>query len=179
MSLLAVQDAEWFEAKQSKRRGGTQSNGMAARPPVLEHTKEDDFKVLSREHEPHRRCCSQADPWSFHFVPASLTWVAVAVTPMNLQCGAECCFLSRLLPVQVDTAAMGKAELGENPVAAAADLALLGGLEEEEEPKGPTMMGREARQLMLSGQGAAGLAAWKVHPQPLPALHPWSSVGRA
>ena len=49
-------------------------------------------------------------------------------------------------------------------MAAAADLALLGGLEEEEEPKGPTMMGREARQLMLSGQGAAGLAAWKVHP---------------
>ena len=66
---------------------------------------------------------------------------------------------------------MGQAKLGENPVAAAADLALLGGLEEEEEPKGPTMMGREARQLMLSGQGAAGLAAWKVHPHPLPALH--------
>ena len=83
---------------------------------------------------------------------------------MNLQCGAECCFPSKLLPVQVDTAAMGQAKLGENPVAAAADLALLGGLEEEEEPKGPTMMGREARQLMLSGQGAAGLAAWKVHP---------------
>lgn len=54
--------------------------------------------------------------------------------------------------------------LGENPVAAADNLALLGALEgEEEAPKeGPTMMGREARQLMLSGQGAAGLQAWKV-----------------
>ena len=101
------------------------------------------------------------------------------LTPTNLLCGAECCVLSYLLPVQVDTAATGQAKLGENPVAAAADLALLGGLLEEEEPKGPTMMGREARQLMLSGQGAAGLAAWKVHPFPLPALHPWSSVGPA
>ena len=79
--------------------------------------------------------------------------------------------LSKLLPVQADMAAMGQAKLGENPVAAADNLALLGGLEEEEEPKGPTMMGREARQLMLSGQGAAGLAAWKVHPPPPPALH--------
>ena len=50
VAMLAVQDAEWFEAKQSKRRGGTQSNGMVARPPVMEHSKEDDFKVLSHKH---------------------------------------------------------------------------------------------------------------------------------
>lgn len=31
-----------------------------------------------------------------------------------------------------------------------------------EEPAGPTMMSKEARQLMLSGQGQAGLQAWKV-----------------
>ena len=88
-----------------------------------------------------------------------LSWLTLT----NLLCGAEFCVLSKLLPVQMDMAAMGQAKLGENPVAAAADLALLGGLEEEEETKGPTMMGREARQLMLSGQGAAGLAAWKVY----------------
>ena len=64
------------------------------------------------------------------------------------------------LNLQAELAASG---LGENPVAPAENLALLGALEEAEAPKeGPTMMGREARQLMLSGQGAAGLAAWKV-----------------
>ncbi len=61
--------------------------------------------------------------------------------------------------MQAELAASG---LGENPVAPAENLALLGALEEGEAPKGPTMMGREARQLMLSGQGAAGLVAWKV-----------------
>ena len=30
------------------------------------------------------------------------------------------------------------------------------------EPEGPTMMGRQARDLMLSGQGAAGLELFKV-----------------
>ena len=48
---------------------------------------------------------------------------------------------------------------------------MLGGLEEDEAPKGPTMMGREARHLMLSGQGAAGLAAWKVRFSTLSTLH--------
>ena len=66
--------------------------------------------------------------------------------------------------MQAELAASG---LGENPVAPAENLALLGGLEEDDAPKGPTMMGREARQLMLSGQGAAGLAAWKVNQHPL------------
>ena len=61
--------------------------------------------------------------------------------------------------MQAEMAASG---LGGNPTAPAENLALLGALEEDEAPKGPTMMGREARQLMLSGQGAAGLAAWKV-----------------
>ena len=65
--------------------------------------------------------------------------------------------------MQAELAASG---LGENPVAPAENLALLGGLEEDEAPKGPTMMGREARQLMLSGQGAAGLVAWKVRLTP-------------
>lgn len=68
-------------------------------------------------------------------------------------------------------AALAASGLGENPVAPAENLAMLGGLEEEEAPKGPTMMGREARQLMLSGQGAAGLAAWKVRSSTLSTLH--------
>ena len=78
MSLLAVQDAEWFEAKQSKRRGGTQSSGVVARSPVMEHNKEDDFKVLSHKYAPHRLCCSQAALWSFYVVPDSLMWLIVA-----------------------------------------------------------------------------------------------------
>jgi hypothetical protein len=41
------------------------------------------------------------------------------------------------------------------------DLALLGELEGPE-PPGPTMMGREMRALMLSGQGKAGVAKFKV-----------------
>ena len=65
--------------------------------------------------------------------------------------------------MQAEIAASGLDGLGENPVAPTENLALLGALEgEDQAPKGPTMMGREARQLMLSGQGAAGLAAWKV-----------------
>jgi len=48
----------------------------------------------------------------------------------------------------------------------AADLKLLaaleGGLEPEREPEGPTMMGREARELMLSGQGDKALQLFKV-----------------
>jgi hypothetical protein len=71
----------------------------------------------------------------------------------------------QVLGVQVEMAASGLDGLGENPVAPTENLALLGALEgEEEAPKGPTMMGREARELMLSGQGTAGLAAWKVIP---------------
>ncbi len=74
------------------------------------------------------------------------------------------------MPVQAEAAL---AELGgEDPVAAAAKLReLAGALEEggpeEEAAAAPTMMSREARQLMLSGQGAAGLAAWKVGGDPL------------
>lgn len=48
---------------------------------------------------------------------------------------------------------------------AASDLAMLAALEglpSEPEPEGPTMMGRLARELMLSGQGAAGLQQFKV-----------------
>lgn len=42
-------------------------------------------------------------------------------------------------------------------------VAKLEGLEDEqEEGQGPTMMGRHARQLMLSGQGDAGLQAFKA-----------------
>lgn len=41
-------------------------------------------------------------------------------------------------------------------------LAALEGLEPEREAEGPTMMAREARQLMLSGQGQAGLELFKV-----------------
>ena len=40
--------------------------------------------------------------------------------------------------------------------------ALEGGLEPEREPEGPTMMGREARELMLSGQGDKALQLFKV-----------------
>lgn len=51
-------------------------------------------------------------------------------------------------------------ELGENPLA---PTEVLKELEDgPEEPAGPTMMSKEARQLMLSGQGQAGLQAWKV-----------------
>lgn len=58
---------------------------------------------------------------------------------------------------QGEVAAAG---LGENPLA---PTELLKELEPEvEEPAGPTMMSKEARQLMLSGQGQAGLQAWKV-----------------
>jgi hypothetical protein len=45
-------------------------------------------------------------------------------------------------------------------------LAALEGLPSEPEPEGPTMMGRLARELMLSGQGAAGLEQFKVHSWP-------------
>ena len=41
-------------------------------------------------------------------------------------------------------------------------LAALEGLETEKEAEGPTMMAREARELMLSGQGQAGLDLFKV-----------------
>jgi len=41
-------------------------------------------------------------------------------------------------------------------------LATLEGLPEEPEPEGPTMMGRLVRELMLSGQGSAGLEQFKV-----------------
>lgn len=43
-------------------------------------------------------------------------------------------------------------------------MAALEGLPGEGAPEGPTMMGRLARELMLSGQGAAGLAQFKVPP---------------
>ena len=57
-------------------------------------------------------------------------------------------------------AEIAAAELGENPLA---PTELLKELEDgPEEPAGPTMMSKEARQLMLSGQGQAGLQAWKV-----------------
>ena len=36
------------------------------------------------------------------------------------------------------------------------------GLDDEAVGQGPTMMGRQARQLMMSGQGDAGLQAFKV-----------------
>ena len=42
---LPAQDAEWFEAKQSKRKGGAQSNGMPSRQTPTEVTKEDEFEV--------------------------------------------------------------------------------------------------------------------------------------
>lgn len=42
---LPAQDAEWFEAKQSKRKGGGQSNGMPSRQAPSEVTKEDEFEV--------------------------------------------------------------------------------------------------------------------------------------
>lgn len=49
---------------------------------------------------------------------------------------------------------------GNGDLAAAAKLE---GLEDEQvEGQGPTMMGRQARQLMMSGQGDAGLQAFKV-----------------
>lgn len=41
-------------------------------------------------------------------------------------------------------------------------LAALEGLPSEPEAEGPTMMGRLARELILSGQGAAGLQQFKV-----------------
>lgn len=56
---------------------------------------------------------------------------------------------------------MEAAGLGKNPLA---PTELLKELEDDlEEPAGPTMMSKEARQLMLSGQGQAGLQAWKVN----------------
>ena len=49
---------------------------------------------------------------------------------------------------------------GEGDLESAAKLE---GLEDEqEEGQGPSMMGRGARQLMLSGQGDAGLQAFKA-----------------
>jgi hypothetical protein len=63
------------------------------------------------------------------------------------------------VPNQVE---LGAAELGENPLAPTELLKELEVEDGPEEPKGPTMMSREARQLMLSGQGQAGLQAWKV-----------------
>ena len=57
----------------------------------------------------------------------------------------------------------------------AADLKLLaaleGGLEPEREPEGPTMMGREARELMLSGQGDKALLLFKVPGNPHRSAH--------
>ena len=44
-------------------------------------------------------------------------------------------------------------------------LAKMEGVEAEAPSEGPTMMGRKARELMLSGQGDAALQAFKVtHP---------------
>ena len=44
-------------------------------------------------------------------------------------------------------------------------LAKMEGVEPEAPSEGPTMMGRKARELMLSGQGDAALQAFKVtHP---------------
>ena len=46
-------------------------------------------------------------------------------------------------------------------------LAALEGLEPEREPEGPTMMGREARELMLSGRGEQGLQLFKARSAPV------------
>ena len=53
-------------------------------------------------------------------------------------------------------------------------LAALEGPDPEREPEGPTMMGREARELMLSGQGDKALQLFKValNPDPSPPTVP-------
>ena len=43
------------------------------------------------------------------------------------------------------------------------ELEVLAKLEAEPPSEGPTMMGRKARELMLSGQGDHALIAFKVH----------------
>ena len=52
--------------------------------------------------------------------------------------------------------------IAAGPAADLQRLAALEGLPPEPEQEGPTMMGRMARELMLSGQGAAGLQQFKV-----------------
>ena len=47
LTRYLAQDAEWFEAKQSKRKGGGQSNGMPARQAPTELTKDEEFEVSS------------------------------------------------------------------------------------------------------------------------------------
>ncbi|BDA46451.1 5'-3' exoribonuclease 1 [Coccomyxa sp. Obi] len=93
-------DAEFFEAKQTKRNNRQGNSRAAPLPPAFPEPEEEEFEA--------------------------------------------------------EIAAAG---LGENPLA---PTELLRELEPEvEEPAGPTMMSKEARQLMLSGQGQAGLQAWK------------------
>ena len=65
------------------------------------------------------------------------------------------------MQAEIDAMANGNADM--------ATAAKLEGLEDGgAEGAGPTMMGRQARQLMMSGQGDAGLQAFKVQPLPLP-----------
>ena len=60
---MPAQDAEWFEAKQSKRKGGGQSNGIPSRQPPTEVNKEDEFEVRAQESIPgDARCCGVLMP---------------------------------------------------------------------------------------------------------------------
>ena len=69
---------------------------------------------------------------------------------------------------QAEVAASGLGSRTKDPVAGVAppDLEVLAALEgpAAEEAAGPTMMSREARELLLSGDGMEGLQRWKVTP---------------
>ena len=86
--------------------------------------------------------------------------VVKAHDPEVHELGRTSRFASALCVFQALTSRRSAAEPGT------ADLKLLaaleGGLEPEREPEGPTMMGREARELMLSGQGDKALQLFKV-----------------
>lgn len=74
----------------------------------------------------------------------------------NLLLCQQYCDCKLLVQVELDAMANGTGDL--------ATAAQLEGLKDEQvEGQGPTMMGRQARQLMMSGQGNAGLQAFKVH----------------
>ena len=84
-----------------------------------------------------------------------------------------CSFVKAQVMIQEEAEAMGNGH-AELTNGAAANPLLDAPLEAEQPaeaaaaPAGATMMSKEARQLFAAGNGAAGLAAWKV----------WSMLGR-
>ena len=77
---------------------------------------------------------------------------------------AVCALLSQTRSIDLSRGWQAQIAALMGEVGPAEDLSLLEALEEEvpAKPAEPTMMSKEARALVMSGQGKAGLQLWKV-----------------